>query len=109
VVWHLSVYWSVYQTASARWDQLMFGWDRSFVYSITMLGWSASHSFTLASRLSNCGFLLPELTEKTFNFMMHPSLGESQVIDATRFPPLSASMRGRVLSRAPSLVPGGRR
>jgi hypothetical protein len=47
---------------------------------MTMFGWSASQSFTLASRLSNFGFQLPDFTEKIFNFMMHPSLGDNQDI-----------------------------
>ena len=77
-----SVYCSVYQTASARCDQLTFGWDRWFACSMTTFGWSASHSFTLASRLSNCGFRLPVCAEKIFSFMVHPSLGEREAIDA---------------------------
>jgi hypothetical protein len=79
-VWHRSVYSSVYQTATARCDQVRFGWVRPFVCSMTMFGWSASQSFTLASRLSNFGFRLPDFTEKIFNFMMHPSLGDNQAI-----------------------------
>ena len=34
----LTAYFSVYQTASARCDQLTFGWDRKFVLSMTMFG-----------------------------------------------------------------------
>jgi hypothetical protein len=45
---------------------------------MTMFGLSASQSFTLASRVPNFGFQLPDFTEKIFNFMMHPSLGDNQ-------------------------------
>ncbi len=34
----LSAYFSVYQTASARCDHVAFGWDRKFVFSMTMFG-----------------------------------------------------------------------
>jgi len=44
---------------------------------MTMFGWSASHSFTLASSFSNWGFRLPGFMEKILNFMLHPSLGEN--------------------------------
>jgi hypothetical protein len=51
---------------------------------MTMFGWSASQSFTLASRVPNFGFQLPDFTEKIFNFIMHPLIGETQIIDVMR-------------------------
>ena len=64
----LKVYFSVYQTANARCKKETFGWDRSFVCSMTIFGWSASQEFTSASRVVNPVFRLLDCKENSFIF-----------------------------------------
>jgi len=64
----VKVYFSVYQTASARCDQPMLGWDKPFVCSMMKSGWSLSQVFTSASRLSNPVFRLRDSRENSFSF-----------------------------------------
>ena len=85
-------YFSAYQTAKARCDQLTFGCERSSVCSMMMLGFAASQSLIFASRVPNCACLLPDFTENIFSFTAHPSLGEAQTIRERR--PCSAHNAG---------------
>ena len=64
----VKLYFSVYQTASARCDQPALGWDKPFVCSMTKSGWSASQVFTSASRVSNPVFRLRDSRENSFTF-----------------------------------------